>query len=154
MSNPHCETGSQDVITIQAAKESLITLHEVTALRFLLRQPSPNWKTFTINDIAVFRDSIGKTAAAIPGIGTAASTPTLGSPATATANKQLLGTPDSDIGQQHGEQETADMADLEKLQQQTKQAVTRAAVGNEHGSSKPINTMIIYDVATLQFNNI
>ena len=53
MSDPHCETGSQDVVAISAANESLITLHEVTALRFLLRQPSPNWKSFSINDITV-----------------------------------------------------------------------------------------------------
>ena len=53
MTDPHCETGSQDVVVISAASESLITLHEVTALRFLLRQPSPNWKNFNINGITV-----------------------------------------------------------------------------------------------------
>ena len=53
MVDPHCETGSQDVVVISAASESLITLHEVTALRFLLRQPSPNWKNFNINGITV-----------------------------------------------------------------------------------------------------
>ena len=53
MIDPHCETGSQDVVVISAASESLITLHEVTALRFLLRQPSPNWKNFNINGITV-----------------------------------------------------------------------------------------------------
>ena len=53
MIDPHCETGSQDVVVITAASESLITLHEVTALRFLLRQPSPNWKNFNINGITV-----------------------------------------------------------------------------------------------------
>ena len=54
MIDPHCETGSQDVVVISAASESLITLHEVTALRFLLRQPSPNWKNFNINGITVY----------------------------------------------------------------------------------------------------
>ena len=56
MVDPHCETGSQDVVVISAASESLITLHEVTALRFLLRQPSPNWKNFNINGITVTYD--------------------------------------------------------------------------------------------------
>ena len=45
-------------MAITASNESLITLHEVTALRFLLRQPSPNWKSFSINDITVYRDSL------------------------------------------------------------------------------------------------
>ena len=52
MQNPHAETGSQDIVIIPA-QESMVSLHDVTALRFILRQPSPNWKTFTIEDIAV-----------------------------------------------------------------------------------------------------
>ena len=36
MPDPHTETGSQDVIVINAT-ESLVSLHDVTALRFILR---------------------------------------------------------------------------------------------------------------------
>ena len=54
------------MVAITAANESLITLHEVTALRFLLRQPSPNWKSFSINDITVYRDSLMNAAATKP----------------------------------------------------------------------------------------
>ena len=52
MPDPHTETGSQDVVVISAT-ESLVSLHGVTALRFLLRQPSPNWKSFNVEEIAV-----------------------------------------------------------------------------------------------------
>ncbi len=52
MPDPHSELGSQDTVVISAS-ESLVPLHDITALRFLLRQPSPNWKTFSIEDIAV-----------------------------------------------------------------------------------------------------
>ncbi len=52
MPDPHTETGSQDVVVISAT-ESLVSLHDVTALRFLLRQPSPNWKSFNVEEIAV-----------------------------------------------------------------------------------------------------
>ena len=52
MPDPHTETGSQDVVVINAT-ESLVGLHDVTALRFILRQPSPNWKTFNVDEIAV-----------------------------------------------------------------------------------------------------
>merc|ERR1712223_2307089 len=66
MPDPHCEAGSQDVVAITAANESLITLHEVTALRFLLRQPSPNWKSFSMNEITVYRDSLSNVTATKP----------------------------------------------------------------------------------------
>lgn len=52
MPDPHTESGSQDLVIVPA-QESLVSLHDVTALRFILRQPSPNWKTFNIEDIAV-----------------------------------------------------------------------------------------------------
>ena len=52
MPDPHTESGSQDIIIIPA-QESMVSLHDVTALRFILRQPSPNWKTFNIEEIAV-----------------------------------------------------------------------------------------------------
>ena len=52
MSNPHTELGSQDQFIITSS-ESLVPLHDITALRFLLRQPSPNWKNFSLEDITV-----------------------------------------------------------------------------------------------------
>ena len=52
MPNPHAESGSQDIVSIPA-QESMVSLHDVTALRFILRQPSPSWKTFLIESIAV-----------------------------------------------------------------------------------------------------
>ena len=52
MPDPHTESGSQDIIIIPS-QESMVGLHDVTALRFILRQPSPNWKTFNIEEIAV-----------------------------------------------------------------------------------------------------
>jgi hypothetical protein len=52
MTDPHTESGSQDVVVISAT-ESLVSLHDVTALRFLLRQPSPNWRTFNVEEITV-----------------------------------------------------------------------------------------------------
>ena len=56
MPDPHTESGSQDIIIIPA-QESMVSLHDVTALRFILRQPSPNWKTFNIEEIAVSNKS-------------------------------------------------------------------------------------------------
>ncbi len=52
MADPHCECGSQDEIVL-AASDSLVPLHDITALRFLLRQPSQQWKAFSLEDIAV-----------------------------------------------------------------------------------------------------
>lgn len=55
MPDPHSETGSEDRVII-ASSDSLVPLHEITALRFLLRQPSPNWKTFSLEDISVTKE--------------------------------------------------------------------------------------------------
>jgi len=57
MPDPHGEAGSQDVVVLSAS-ESLVPMHNITALRFLLRQPSPNWRTFGIDDIEVFRSPV------------------------------------------------------------------------------------------------
>ena len=54
MPDPHSETGSQDYFTLDSA-ESTVPMHDVTALRFILRQPSPNWKTYKIEDISVIK---------------------------------------------------------------------------------------------------
>jgi hypothetical protein len=40
-------------MVVISASESLVPLCNVTALRFLIRQPSPNWKTFNIEEITV-----------------------------------------------------------------------------------------------------
>lgn len=58
MPDPHSEYGSQDVCVIHSS-ESLAPWHDITAMRFLLRQPSPNWKTFNLEDILVFRYPLG-----------------------------------------------------------------------------------------------
>ena len=57
MDNPHFETGSQDEVVILAS-ESKVALEEVTAMRFILRQPSPEWRTFSLEEISVFRESL------------------------------------------------------------------------------------------------
>ena len=58
MENPHYEGGSQDEIVIPAS-ESKVPLEEVIAMRFIMRQPSPEWRTFSLEDIAVFRETLG-----------------------------------------------------------------------------------------------
>ena len=50
MPSPHTEGGSQDYVVLRA-EDSCAPWHDVTAIRFLLRQPSPNWKTFKLEDI-------------------------------------------------------------------------------------------------------
>ena len=57
MENPHFETGSQDEVVILAS-ESKIPLEDVTAMRFILRQPSPEWRTFSLEEISVFRETL------------------------------------------------------------------------------------------------
>ena len=52
MPDPHSEFGSLDDVIITSS-ESLVPMHDITALRFLLRQPSPHWKNFGIEDISV-----------------------------------------------------------------------------------------------------
>ena len=58
MENPHYETGSQDEIAIPAS-ESKVSLEEVIAMRFILRQPSPEWRAFSLEDISVYRETVG-----------------------------------------------------------------------------------------------
>ena len=57
MESPHYETGSQDEIVILSS-ESKVPLEDVTAMRFILRQPSPEWRSFSIEDISVYRESL------------------------------------------------------------------------------------------------
>nr|CAB3264325.1 nicolin-1 [Phallusia mammillata] len=52
MPKPHCETGSQSYFHLMSS-DFCKQPNEVCALRFILRQPSPNWKTFTLEEIYV-----------------------------------------------------------------------------------------------------
>ena len=82
MDNPHFETGSQDEVVILAS-ESKVALEEVTAMRFILRQPSPEWRTFSLEEISVFRESL-------VGSGSSASAPVPDSPHTPLSKRELL----------------------------------------------------------------
>ena len=82
MDNPHFETGSQDEVVILAS-ESKVALEEVTAMRFILRQPSPEWRTFSLEEISVFRESL-------VGSGSSASAPVPDSPHTPLSKLELL----------------------------------------------------------------
>ncbi|KAK6626003.1 hypothetical protein RUM43_006307 [Polyplax serrata] len=55
MPYPHYETGSQDVVSI-VASESLVEWKNLVAMRLILRQPSPVWKTFHVEEINVYKD--------------------------------------------------------------------------------------------------
>ena len=57
MDNPHYETGSQDEVVILAS-ESRVPLEEVIGMRFILRQPSPEWRIFSLEEISVYRESV------------------------------------------------------------------------------------------------
>ncbi|XP_046986212.1 nicolin-1-like [Schistocerca americana] len=55
MPNPHLEPGSHDLFSIPAT-ESLLEWNNLLALRLVLRQPSPVWRTFHVEELNVFRD--------------------------------------------------------------------------------------------------
>ena len=67
MENPHHETGSQDEVVILAT-ESKVALEDVTAMRFILRQPSPEWRTFSVEDISVYKESLVGSGSTNPGV--------------------------------------------------------------------------------------
>ncbi|XP_053809461.1 nicolin-1 isoform X1 [Vidua chalybeata] len=50
---PHTEEGSQDYFCLHR-HQMLCDLDQVTAMRFILRQPSPVWLHFTIEDLQIF----------------------------------------------------------------------------------------------------
>lgn len=52
MANPHTEDGSQDYVSLQAHQMLCATDH-VSSIRLILRQPSPVWTTFTIEDLQI-----------------------------------------------------------------------------------------------------
>ncbi|XP_078399945.1 nicolin-1-like isoform X1 [Cetorhinus maximus] len=53
MPNPHTENGSQDYFSIYR-DQMLFEPDEVTTVRLILRQPSPVWLNFTIEDIKMY----------------------------------------------------------------------------------------------------
>lgn len=55
MPYPHYETGSQDIVSIPAT-ESIVEWKNLVAMRLILRQPSPVWKTFHVEEINVYKD--------------------------------------------------------------------------------------------------
>ncbi|XP_059712193.1 nicolin-1 isoform X2 [Haemorhous mexicanus] len=50
---PHTEEGSQDYFCLRR-HQMLCDVDQVTAMRFILRQPSPVWLHFTIEDLQIF----------------------------------------------------------------------------------------------------
>lgn len=52
MANPHTEDGSQDYISLHAHQMLCPTDH-VSCIRLILRQPSPVWTTFTVEDLQI-----------------------------------------------------------------------------------------------------
>ncbi|XP_052124062.1 uncharacterized protein LOC113213100 isoform X2 [Frankliniella occidentalis] len=55
MPSPHLETGSHDFVSILAT-ESTVPWTELVAMRLVLRQPSPSWHTFHVEEIHVFAE--------------------------------------------------------------------------------------------------
>ncbi|XP_021917748.1 nicolin-1-like isoform X2 [Zootermopsis nevadensis] len=55
MPNPHLENGSHDFISVPAT-ESQIEWKGVLTFRLVLRQPSPVWHTFHVEELNVYRD--------------------------------------------------------------------------------------------------
>ncbi|XP_070594889.1 nicolin-1 [Erythrolamprus reginae] len=53
MPNPHTEEGSQNYFSI-SRHQMLCDVDQVTAIRFILRQPSPVWLHFTIEELQLF----------------------------------------------------------------------------------------------------
>ncbi|XP_067684619.1 nicolin-1-like isoform X2 [Haliotis asinina] len=56
MPSPHTESGSQDYFSL-TRKHLLFDLVNLTALRFILQQPSPVWRDFKLEELKVFRTS-------------------------------------------------------------------------------------------------
>ncbi|XP_020645276.3 nicolin-1 [Pogona vitticeps] len=56
MPNPHTEEGSQDYFSL-SRHQMLCDVDRVAAMRFILRQPSPVWLHFTIEELQLFPGS-------------------------------------------------------------------------------------------------
>ncbi|XP_073498910.1 nicolin-1 isoform X2 [Phyllobates terribilis] len=52
MPDPHMEEGSQDYVSV-CRQQMSCDADNVTALRFILRQPSPVWLTFTLEELQI-----------------------------------------------------------------------------------------------------
>ncbi|KAG9470449.1 hypothetical protein GDO78_017784 [Eleutherodactylus coqui] len=52
MPNPHMEEGSQDYVSL-CRQQMLCDADNVTTIRFILRQPSPVWLTFTLEELRI-----------------------------------------------------------------------------------------------------
>ncbi|XP_022238159.1 nicolin-1-like [Limulus polyphemus] len=61
MCDPHCEEGSQDYVSI-TQKQSRLAWLGVVALRLVLRQPSPQWRKFGIENLRIYREAPGSNA--------------------------------------------------------------------------------------------
>jgi len=57
MENPHYESGTQDEVVISAS-EAKVPLEDVVAMRFILRQPSPEWRAFSLEEVGVYRETV------------------------------------------------------------------------------------------------
>ncbi|XP_059083765.1 nicolin-1-like isoform X2 [Tigriopus californicus] len=128
MPDPHSELGSQDVGVVPSS-ESLAPWHDITAMRFLLRQPSPNWKTFNLEDIMVFRYPLGNAK------GLSLRSPTLGTVPEREAN----------------DQECRPKSELESLIQQTQSLLMeslRIHNGEIRNNENPGHS--VYEIMSLQ----
>ncbi|XP_046354273.1 nicolin-1-like isoform X6 [Haliotis rufescens] len=65
MPSPHTESGSQDYFSL-TRKHLLFDLVNLTALRFVLQQPSPVWRDFKLEELKVFRTSMMPRSAPLP----------------------------------------------------------------------------------------
>ncbi|PSN47079.1 hypothetical protein C0J52_19316 [Blattella germanica] len=55
MTNPHLENGSHDIVSIPST-ESQVEWKNIITVRLVLRQPSPIWRTFHVEELNVYRD--------------------------------------------------------------------------------------------------
>lgn len=55
MDNPHTELQSKDYINIKSS-ESKINWTKLNKIKLIMRQPSPNWKRFGIDEIQIIQD--------------------------------------------------------------------------------------------------
>lgn len=53
MNNPHSEGQSQDYFSIKST-ECKVDWSDLYKIKLIIRQPSPNWKDFGIDDIKIF----------------------------------------------------------------------------------------------------
>ena len=55
MPNCHCERGSENMVVLNRA-HFIVPLENVSRLRLILRQPSPDWNRFGIRDLKCYSD--------------------------------------------------------------------------------------------------